>query len=1380
MDDVAFWTRALTPAEIRLVYAAGYNGKSFADLNLSAGAYATNWVAFNDHSPGTSTAPNVSGYDMMESAPGPLTNYVAAGYPAGQELTARLGAAKAGGTAYSGTMSLPSPGTPAYDLFMPGGSFIVDLANTPNPGILFTAAQVDLVTNILSGLDPNMRYVLRTTSVRGRDTDASPDDRYTVATLGGVEGFVDNQTAGVVTIWNTPAATLTAGQAAWNSGRNQAVGAVVGWDEINPGTDGIITIVSGKYVGPIPGGTASGGAYGYGPCGLMLMELGPLSPLVIISQPAAEVTALQTRPFSLVVRVTGTTPTYQWYKEGVGAIAGATRATYGKAVTQQEDAGYYYLVANNSFGSVTSQTIHVTVELDTTPPTIVSATGNATLNGIYVQFSEVVDETTAADPFAYEVSDANGTIPGFVLSILMTNNGQGVVITTAAQQAGTLYTLACPAVTDLALNGVANTATFQAWVDASQTGGLAFDYFAGISGTAVSVLTSSANYPNNPTARYRMVNGFSSREVFPDDTHEYYGARVYGLFIPPVPGVYRFFLRSDDASELWMNTNGPSPLDKALIAQETACCNTYQAYGNARTSGPIPLTPDKAYYIEALLKEGGGGDYLFVAVRLEGAGVPPDSETIAPGLLGYPNILPGAAGLITITQAPVDLAVDDKQPYTFTVAAENPNSYPMTYQWSRWDAVGSAFTNIPNATAASYTGIASLADDNGARFKVSVAVPGALEEREATLTVTLDSVPPRMLEAHGSPYMDRITVKFSEIMDPTTTQDPFVYSISEGIQVGSVRLAADGMSVVITLDLINGPKLQPNTLYTVSAEAVTDVSSNVIDVAYSSVTFRSFVLSAGFLRFEYYPGGTGTTVDVLTSDPNYPDNPALTTLLHSFNSREVFPDDGHEQYGARMSGCFIPEVSGNYIFFARSDDSSQLFLNPTGTDPAGAVMIAEETGCCGGFSKISSTNLFPNGFDLVAGEAYYIALLYREGGSGDFGQVAVRLKDDPTPPDNLLPIPGINLGCYADPQGVSLAITQQPIDQVNNGGIIMVPGEDFNANDGAFTVTTVGPVGHPWAYNSTRGTWQSWDQSACATAFRYSLLNSPPYGVMTSGPLTLSFVHRYSFEADATELWDGGQVRVSVNGGAYVPVTNFTANGYNGIVGYAGSANNILKGLPGFTGTSTGHGSGTFITSTVTLGTFNAGDNVSVQFVAAYDDCSEGVEPNWEIDSVTYTPTLARALMASTFSVEVAAVVPGYATPPVAFQWQWNRGAGFVDISGATGASYTFFPVTADNGASYRCVVFLPGIEGALVSDTAVLTLPGPSLTIALAGDDIVIAWPANTADAFQLEETSELKNPPASTVWALVTKPVVVVGSMKTVTVPKAEADHKFYRLHR
>jgi hypothetical protein len=171
---------------------------------------------------------------------------------------------------------------------------------------------------------------------------------------------------------------------------------------------------------------------------------------------------------------------------------------------------------------------------------------------------------------------------------------------------------------------------------------------------------------------------------------------------------------------------------------------------------------------------------------------------------------------------------------------------------------------------------------------------------------------------------------------------------------------------------------------------------------------------------------------------------------------------------------------------------------------------------------------------------------------------------------------------------------------------------NFNADDGGFTVASGGPVETVWTYGATAGVGGNGAWFVNGTTNQgtpsYSILTSPALTVSTTGSATLSFDHRFSFEYDGTR-WDGGQVQMSLNGGAFTTV----ALGYTGTI----TGNGILSGQQGFNGDSAGYATPSYITSTATLGSFTAGDSITIRFVGAWDEFATGTVPNWVVDNVS-------------------------------------------------------------------------------------------------------------------------------------------------------------------
>ena len=105
------------------------------------------------------------------------------------------------------------------------------------------------------------------------------------------------------------------------------------------------------------------------------------------------------------------------------------------------------------------------------------------------------------------------------------------------------------------------------------------------------------------------------------NVYDSYGQRLRGYVTAPSTGKYVFWIASDDHGELWLSTTD-SPGQKEKIASVDNWTN-YRDWGASASqqSRQIQLEAGKRYYIEALQKEGGGGDHLSVGwQRLDATG----------------------------------------------------------------------------------------------------------------------------------------------------------------------------------------------------------------------------------------------------------------------------------------------------------------------------------------------------------------------------------------------------------------------------------------------------------------------------------------------------------------------------------------------------------------------------------------------------------------------------------------------------------------------------------------------------------------------------------------------------------------------------------------
>jgi subtilisin family serine protease len=91
-----------------------------------------------------------------------------------------------------------------------------------------------------------------------------------------------------------------------------------------------------------------------------------------------------------------------------------------------------------------------------------------------------------------------------------------------------------------------------------------------------------------------------------------YGVRIRGYIQAPLNGYYKFFVASDDHSEVWVSTD-MNPANKVKVCYLTSYVDPGQLTKYpSQISAPIMMQQDQKYYIEVLHKEGTGRDHLSV------------------------------------------------------------------------------------------------------------------------------------------------------------------------------------------------------------------------------------------------------------------------------------------------------------------------------------------------------------------------------------------------------------------------------------------------------------------------------------------------------------------------------------------------------------------------------------------------------------------------------------------------------------------------------------------------------------------------------------------------------------------------------------------------
>ena len=258
--------------------------------------------------------------------------------------------------------------------------------------------------------------------------------------------------------------------------------------------------------------------------------------------------------------------------------------------------------------------------------------------------------------------------------------------------------------------------------------GVEREYYGGISGTAVADLTSSAKFINGTPDSVTVLDTLFEA---PSSVADSYGQRVHGFFIPSQTGDHTFVMASDDGGELWLSTDA-DPANKVLIAWVSGWTSSRQwnpvKYAS-QLSSPIGLVAGQPYYIEALMKEGGGGDNLAVGVTH------PDTTEERPITAAH-LALPAAA---TAQQAPVltGLSASPGAGSASVTATATDDGLPdppasLALTWSKVSGPGTV--NFADPTAA-YTTATFLADGDYV-LRLTATDGDAVVSEDLSVTIT--------------------------------------------------------------------------------------------------------------------------------------------------------------------------------------------------------------------------------------------------------------------------------------------------------------------------------------------------------------------------------------------------------------------------------------------------------------------------------------------------------------------------------------------------------------------------------------------------------------------------------------------------------------------
>jgi hypothetical protein len=558
---------------------------------------------------------------------------------------------------------------------------------------------------------------------------------------------------------------------------------------------------------------------------------------------------------------------------------------------------------------------------------------------------------------------------------------------------------------------------------------------------------------------YTKILGWNTNLVQSAGTFDNYLGRLYAYFVAPSNGVYKFWMASDDSSQIWMNTNAVNSTDPggmSLIGQLNAFTGSYTLVGQN-----VSLTGGQRYYLEARWREGTGGDGIRIQIKSQGDGSTPGAgEAISASFfeLATNEVRYGPiklAGIVAQTNGVFlprpgnTITVNEGQTVTFNAegvsgensaqgseatanistgvaigAGENQNLLNMGLVWMKNGS--NVFANQVFAGQMYYVTQPLTFADNNSTITLLVSNTYSVAMQTLTINVNQDLTPPTILSAVASQYGDTVLVTFSEPVDSLTSETLANWTIP-GLQIFSASrddVRRDRVS-------LRTSRQAATTVYTVTATGIRDVSQagNVMATGSKSFTSWGFGgLGAGSVLVEIFTNLNGSLDEFLQTSPKYiydmPDfsyytNDFGVSIFNTDSGGNVYDGSGGNFYAARVVGAFCPPTNGLYQFYCRGDDGTRIYMNTNGPDPAGRVLIARNDGAnSGAITEVSGNVLqgYQTGqglgrvgnsvspiLSLTNGTCYYMEALLKEGTGGDYLEVVMRAVD----PATLTPIGGV-------------------------------------------------------------------------------------------------------------------------------------------------------------------------------------------------------------------------------------------------------------------------------------------------------------------------------------------------------------------------------------
>ena len=467
-----------------------------------------------------------------------------------------------------------------------------------------------------------------------------------------------------------------------------------------------------------------------------------------------------------------------------------------------------------------------------------------------------------------------------------------------------------------------------------------------------------------------------------------YASRIRGYVRPPASGYYTFFIASDDHSELWISAD-ENEKNKKKIAWVTGFTAPRQWTKYAsQVSESIWLEADRKYYIEALHKEGTGGDHLSVGWYEDNISFerPIPAARLIPYDMPWGNDMPHVQVLTPEDgdrfSAPADVEV--------TTQAEDHDGRIAKVEF--FDGDKKLATDITAPYSFVWKGLSNGTYSIGVKATDNL---GAVDSTGVAFIVAEHEPPGVMLTSptSGATIAAGTTVRLSASVTPADGEVSKVEFFQHATKIG------EALTFPYFVDWMDVPQGAYTLTAMVTMTDGTTAISPPVEIAVELVC-----TATGTVSREYWIKVKGNSLSriPLLSMPD---------KAHEISAFEASGD--HSRYGERIRGYICPPASGEYVFWIASSGKSELWLS-TDTDPANKKRIAMVRSETKKRSWDSSPYQRSRPVMLEKGRTYYIEGLHlHKKGDGDLA-VGWQL------PDGSLerPIAGARLSPFVEPMAL--------------------------------------------------------------------------------------------------------------------------------------------------------------------------------------------------------------------------------------------------------------------------------------------------------------------------------------------------------------------------